>query len=373
MKALILGTLAGQVDAIEALKSRGVETHACGHRQQGPGVEAAHAFHLVDITDIDAVTILCRRIQADFLYSVGSDIAMPTVVAVSERLGLPHFHGTELTDLLRGKQKLRKVLDKAGLNLVDYDSFLPGEDVTRWNQFPCIIKPVDSQGQRGISVIRSKQELVPAVDVAFKESISGPVIIEEFLEGPEVSAHVIVVDGEIKFFMPSDRFVWHGPLVGIPSGHAVPLRNETAAAYDDLKDLVERIVPVLNVEEGPLYVQAIITEKGPRVIEIASRLDGCHLWRLLAMATGVDLLDIILGRLMGEAWPELLPNYKVEPMRLDFALGSPDVVVTEEYAENLFSKSALYSELQVEIGTQPRDTNGIVSRIGYEIYRVGQE
>ena len=104
-KVLILGGLAGQVDALESLRRRGVETHMCGHEKKGPGVDEADHFHIADITSVDAVKRVAIEIGADMVYSVGSDIAMPTVVRVSEDLGLPHFHGVELTDILRQKQE----------------------------------------------------------------------------------------------------------------------------------------------------------------------------------------------------------------------------------------------------------------------------
>ena len=60
-KVLILGALAGQVDAIEALKARGVEVHVCAHVRSGPGVEAADEFHLADIVDPDQVEAVAKK------------------------------------------------------------------------------------------------------------------------------------------------------------------------------------------------------------------------------------------------------------------------------------------------------------------------
>lgn len=147
-RALVLGTLAGQVDAIQALRARGIETFACGHERKGPGVDEADGFHLVDITDIEAVRNLAEQLSVDLVYSVGSDIAMPAVVSVSESLSLPHFHGSRLTRVLRRKEELRSVLAEAGLSPVRFEHVATSADHA-WDLFPCIVKPVDSQGQRG--------------------------------------------------------------------------------------------------------------------------------------------------------------------------------------------------------------------------------
>jgi biotin carboxylase len=367
--ALILGTLPGQVDAIEALRRRGLAVHACGHERVGPGVAAADAFHQVDITDVEAVRRLAEEVSADLVYSVGSDIAMPTVVAVSESLGLPHFHGSALTAVLRDKRALRTRLAEAGLSPVRHRAAAPGEAVPDWDVYPAIVKPVDAQGQRGISVVTDEAGLGPALRTAQAAARSGAAIVEELLEGPEVSAHAYVEGGAVRFFLPSDRHVWDGPMVGVPRAHSVPLSTATASAREAIRGLVGACVQALGVADGPLYFQMILTAEGPRVVEIASRLDGCHLWRLIDLATGFDLLDAVLGRLLGEPWPDAPVEPAAEPMTLEFFLGSPDDVVPADYLARTAKDDALFVDLQVAPGEVPRRVNDVVARLGYEIYR----
>lgn len=368
-RALILGTLPGQVDAIEALKERGLEVHACGHERVGPGVTAADRFWQVDITDISAVGDLAASIEAQLVYSLGSDIAMPTVVAVSEALGLPHFHSSALTEVLRSKTLTRERLDSAGVSPVAYQRVGPQDDAQGWAVFPAFVKPVDSQGQRGISVVSDRAQLQVALDEARTATRTGEVIVEEVLRGPEVSIHVFVDDGDVRFFLASDRYVWDGPMVGVAESHAIPLAPATEGAHDSLRELVTQCVAALGVTNGPLYFQTIVTTNGPRIVEIASRLDGCHMWRLIRMTTGFDFLDAVMGRLLGEPWPDVPVEPAAEPMTLRFFLDSPDVVATDEYLAATATADALFVDLQVPRGERPRRTNDVVARFGYEIYR----
>lgn len=364
-RALVLGALAGQVDAIAALRARGIETHACGHERKGPGVDAADGFHLADITDPAAVQRLAEELDVDLVYSVGSDIAMPTVVAVSEALGLPHFHGAELTRVLRRKEEIRRVLDNAGLSPVRYAHVGSGERAA-WEVFPCIVKPVDAQGQRGITVVQAAAELPAAVATAQAASTSDDAIIEEYLIGREVSAHVIVEGGVAALVIPTDRYVWEGPLTGVPEAHSMPLRPETASAEAAIHELIDAVVVALGVQDGPLYVQMMVTSAGPRVIEIASRLDGCHLWRMIRESTGYDLLDDVLGRLCGEAW-RAPRELEAAPTTLRFILDTPGTRATQAYRAEHRSPDATFVEWQLEPGDLPRETNPIVARLGYEI------
>lgn len=363
--ALILGTLPGQVDAIEILKAAGWRVYTCGHRREGPGVEAADEFFLVDILDVDAVAGLADRLQVDIVYSVGSDIAMPTVARVNERLGLPSFHSVEITDILQRKDLLRDALDRAGLSPVQHRTLTSTADLEGFSAYPAIVKPSDSQGQRGITIVETPDEARDVVETALGYSNSGTAIIEEWLDGPEISVHVFVVDGRVRFFLPSDRFVWQGELIGVASGHAMPARTLDDATRPMLERLVQDFVASLSIETGPLYFQLILTKNGPRIVEVASRLDGCHLWRLTEQHTGFNLMAACFDVLAGEPWIDPAPWDDGVTDELHFYLGPPNRPF--HLADYLPPADAAvtYQEPQVDEGDLPRDANGVVSRFGY--------
>jgi biotin carboxylase len=350
------------------LRSRGWRVYACGHRPEGPGVEAADKFFLVDILDVDAVEALCRRTRVDLVYSVGSDIAMPTVAAVSERLGLPSFHDLATTELLHQKVELRRFLDRAGLSVVAHRRLQGIDDLDGFAAYPAIVKPSDAQGQRGIAVVADRAEAERAVPAALDESASRTGIIEEWLDGREISVHVFIVDGEVRFSLPSDRHVWEGPLTGIPAGHRLPSRWLSEGARVEVEDLIEAVVHELGIGTGPLYFQLKLTTRGgPRIIEIAPRLDGCHLWRLIEQHTGFNLLDACFDLLAGEGWTDPLPWSDDPGHTLWFLLTDPSVAFHRADHPPPPGAVVVYEELQVAEGGLPRDTNGIVARAGYRI------
>ena len=181
---LVLGTNAGQADLIRYMKDHGWRVVACAHRSGGPGEAHCDLFERVDIRDVAAVTNLARRVQADLVYSVSSDVANATAIAVSEALNSPHFFDSDLVDLCNRKQRFRAHLDKAGLSPVAYREVSTLEDASGWSQFPCIVKPTNSQGQRGVQRVDRVEDLALAVQNAADVSMTDAVvIIEEVLEG----------------------------------------------------------------------------------------------------------------------------------------------------------------------------------------------
>lgn len=367
--ALILGALPGQADAMHRLRAAGWRVYACGHVREGAGVEAADEFFVVDILDPAGVAALAKELAVDVVYSVGSDIAMPTVAAVSEQLGLPLFHSPAVTETLHRKDLLRSFLTTNGLSPVPHQVVRTADDLTGFVAYPAIVKPVDNQGQRGITVVEDHDGAVAALPAALASSRNGAAVIEQLLDGPEFSVHVFVVDGVAHLLLASDRHVWDGPLTGIPSSHTMPSRELDDVTTAQVKGLIDAFVAALGVTNGPLYFQMILTGDGPRIIEVAPRLDGCHLWRLIEVHTGFDLMQTVFDVLSGGEWPgdPALPADVHHTLR--FHLTDPKIPF--EPADHSFADlgEVVFEEFHTEPGELARDVNGAVARLGYAITR----
>ena len=303
------------------------------------------------------------------VYSVGSDIAMPTVAAVSERLGLPLFHGHDIVETLHRKANLRTFLDTHGISPVAHRVVREPADVDGFDVYPAIVKPSDSQGQRGVQYVTDPDQARAAVATAVGFSATKTAIIEEFLDGPEVSVHVFVVDGQVEVTLPTDRFVWDGPVTGVAEGHATPCRELTDDLRPEVEALIRAVVGALGVGTGPLYFQLKLTSRGPRIIEIAPRLDGCHLWRLLDVHTGFNILDRCFDLLAGGSWQPVEIGPTGLCHELWFDLAPPSIPFSAaDHPPRPEAGTVVYEEWQVDEGALPRDANGVVSRLGYRIY-----
>jgi len=292
-KALILGTGNAQYDAIKSLKERGWWVIGCSYRHEGRGLDLLDQFGLIDVKDRDGIEALGRREEVELLYSVGSDLSMLTMAKVAPRLGLPTFVPYELAELMNNKIMLRNYLSAKGISPVEYRGVTSTADLQGWNRFPAIVKPADSQGGRGVFGANTMAEIEAGLEESVRLSNCGSAIVEEFLCGAEISANAFVLDGDVIFNQVSDRFVVPGSLRDIlpPQGHGAPSAWCQGQDLYQTMRLVERSIKALGIENGPVYFQMKLTDEGPRILEATPRLDGCHIWRLLKIVYGVDLLD----------------------------------------------------------------------------------
>ena len=143
--------------------------------------------------------------------------------------------------------------------------------------------------------MRVPDELAPAVALAAEESRGGGWLVEELVEGPEVTVNAVSFAGEFVPLTVTDRITAEPPAFGVALAHAWPSAHDTSAAVGT----AQAAAAALGVTNGPTYTQVRLGPDGPRVMELAARLGGGHDAELCEAALGVDLnglaIDFALG------------------------------------------------------------------------------
>jgi len=366
-KILILGTGNAQVDIIKSAKKMGLEVHTCSYKPIGKGIDLSDFFSIINITDIKSVGAYVTSNNIDLVYSVGSDLATPTIAKVSENLHLPNFVSYETSMICNKKNRMRKAIESHKKYTIKYKELLSYDDLNTWTQFPAILKPTDSQGQRGITEVSSGKELKNAYTFALSYSENKKVIIEEYIEGYEISVNTYIVDTEIKFILITDRnsfSEYHG---GIIKSHKFPSNNKIKK--EDIYTLVKEVLTTLNISNGPVYFQIKINSKGtPKVIEVTPRLDGCHLWRLIEKLYGINLIEISLnhlinGSISNDLFNSLTPKFN--SIELSFFTASSKDLYTNDLHK--VHKNAVCDEKYYNEGDTISTINKFAEKVGYQI------
>jgi len=297
MKILILGVGPAQEDLINYCKNEGHEVFGCSYSNKDRGISLLDNFSQLDIVDKEAVLNYAKSNNVDLVYSVGSDIAMPTACYVSEKLGLPHFVSSKTATICNQKHILRETIGPDFQGNVDYIVASIKEEIKTFNSFPGIIKPVDSQGQRGVFRVDNIDEAIQRFDESISHSKVKKVILEKFLEGQEISINAYFVNSKMVFAIPSDRISFDEYPGGIIKEHHLPT-SLMPNVVDLSIDLANRVAKKIGIENGPAYYQIKITDNKPYLLEVTPRLDGCHMWRLIEHFTRINLLEISINHLI---------------------------------------------------------------------------
>ncbi len=301
-KILLLGGSAQQIIAIETAKKHGYYTVLCDFLPDNPGQYHADKFYLTSTTDKEAVLKVAKNEKIDGVLAYASDPAAPTAAYVAEQLGLP-TNPYKSVETLCNKDCFREFLRNNGFNTPVAKGCSDKKVNQRDFQLPVIVKPVDSSGSKGATVLHSWEDLEAAMDFAFSFSRSHRVIVEEFIE----KKHEYLIGGDI--FVSNGKVILWGllnchrdssvnPLV--PVGKSYPLLLEKK---DELavRNTLQKMVDKLGIRFGSVNVELVV-DKNNRVwpIDVGPRAGGNMIPDLLGMIFGVNVVEMAVLAAMGE-------------------------------------------------------------------------
>jgi len=285
-RLLVLGAGPAQIGLLRAARERGLFVIAVDRDPAAPGFAYADKRALVSTEDEPAVDRLARAERVDGIVSPGSDWPVGVAARVASRLGLPHPIDAATATLATTKSRQRERFAEAGVP----QPRLLAEPVA-----PSVVKAPDRQGQRGLTFVRTAAELAPAIDAALEASRNGSYIVEEYVDGPEVTVQAVSVDGVFHPLLVTDRVTADPPAFGVALAHVWPCVPGTQSPIAAARAAAE----ALGIRNGPTYTQLRVGEDGTRVVELAARLGGGHDAELTEAVTGIPLnglaLDFALG------------------------------------------------------------------------------
>lgn len=304
-KILLLGGSAQQIAAIEASKKLGYYTVLCDYLTDNPGQYVADKFYLVSTTDKEAVLEVAKKESIDGVLAYASDPAAPTAAYVAEKLQLIGNPYTAV-ETLCNKDKFRAFLAENGFNSPfssGYSSVEDAIDDIGKFRFPVIIKPVDSSGSKGATVLHSTDDLKAALEFAFSFSRSGRVIIEEYIEKKHpylIGGDIFVQNGRVTLWglMNCHRDSNVNPLVPVGKSYPPDIDEND---YNNIKSVLQSIVTKLHIESGAMNVELIV-DSSNRVwpIDIGPRNGGNMIPDLLGYIFDTDIAQMTVKTAMGE-------------------------------------------------------------------------
>ena len=301
-RLLVLGAGPGQLGLLEAARQRELYVIAADREPAAPGFPLADRRALISAEDEPALERLASAEEIDGVIAPGIDWSVAIAARISAKLDLPHPLSVESAQLAVSKLRQRERFAEAGLPFARYAVASRGEDaaaVAAELGFPLVVKAPDRQGQRGLALARGREELEPAVEQALAASRSGLCIIEQLEPGREATVIGFSLDGRYHALAVTDRRSASAPAFGVSLEHAWP----STLSETELEKTIEiagRAVASLGIEQGSSYVQVIVGEQGPLVVELAARLGGGHDAELVEAALGIELNGLALAAALGE-------------------------------------------------------------------------
>jgi biotin carboxylase len=292
-RLLVLGAGPAQLGLLQAARERGLWLAVVDRDPAAPGFRFADRRCILSTEDDAAIERLAGALGIDGLISPGTDWPVGVAARIAERLGLGHPISAATAVAATSKLRQRERLAEAGVP--QPRSWVVGSgDEPPEVSGPVVVKAPDRQGQKGLTLVVDPAALEPAIETARGAARSGIALVEELVDGPEVTVVGFSIDGTFTALTVTDRITAELPAFGVALAHVWPSHVGGLSP-----DVAEAAVAALGIENGPSYTQLRISPDGPQVIEVAARLGGGHDAELVQAVLGVDLNGLALDAALG--------------------------------------------------------------------------
>lgn len=341
LKALVLAGGLPQVSLLEDLKSRGITTVLADYFPNPVAKPYADIFYQISTLDVPAITDVAIKEHVDFLITVCTDQALLTVAQVSEALKLPCYIDYQTALNVTNKSYMKAVFAEKGISTAQFRVMgtFDSEKVKDL-RYPLIVKPVDCNSSKGVRRVDTPDLLEEAFGEAVQLSRTNTAIVEEFIEGPELSVDVYVENGMAHVLSVSQ-------LDKIPRQDTfVIFRSKTPEAlseriYEQIRVTAQQIADAFKLKNAPMLIQMISDGNHAYVLEFSARTGGGEKFVMIKRVSGFDVIKAVVDLTLGQT-----PHVKIDApakkyFASEFIYCKPGVFDRIEGAEELLKQGVL--------------------------------
>jgi len=229
-----------------------------------------------------------------------SDYFVESASRVTKTIGLP---GTNPDAIATCRNKWKQVTELQRRSIAVPETWLVTsltdvDNTLATAKFPVVVKPVSGSGSSGVRLCHSTAAAIKAFESAKDvlldqvDLTSPEILIQQYVEGKEYSAEMIVYDGTVhclgilaKHKGPPPSFV--------EVGHDFPAPLPQSSLHE-LASFAADAVSALGLEFGPAHVEFVISDSGPVLIEVNPRLAGGMIPVMLSHTLGMSIPDMVI-------------------------------------------------------------------------------
>ncbi|MBB6332250.1 biotin carboxylase [Chryseobacterium sediminis] len=300
-KIAILGASYLQLPLVKKAKENNHEVH-CFAWDDGKAICKEYADYFYDVSVLEKEIILakCKEINIDGILTIATDICIPVIAYVAHALALPG-NSIECSLLTTNKSLMRKCFEENNIlspRSITVSEFNP--DDFKSFSYPLIIKPSDRSGSLGVIKADSLNECREAIENAVNYSFSKTCVVEEYINGKEVSVETISLNGQHKIITITDKIITKEPYF-VELAHHQPT-SFSQDIQNKIYDITYAMLEATKVTNGASHVELMITKDGTVFpIEIGSRMGGDFIGSdLVQLSTGFDYVQAVLDIALGQ-------------------------------------------------------------------------
>lgn len=301
LKAIVLGGTNPHIELIKNLKKRGYYTILVDYAENPLAKDYADEHIQESSLDKEKVFKIARDRKVNLVISTCSDQANVTACYVAERLGLPAPYSYQTSLNVTNKLLMKQIMWENNISTSRFVKVTANSqpDISGL-RFPLVVKPADRYGSRGVRKANHPSEIEGFLKEALEISAIKEAIIEEYVEGEEISVDCYVLDKKAYVIMLRHKYniIDHSDAV-VQCYASVTPALVSSDIYRLIEEISQAIVTAFELENTSLLVQVVVKDKIINVVEFAPRVGGGLSYRTVKLNTGFDILDATVDSFLG--------------------------------------------------------------------------
>lgn len=342
-KVMILAGGNDQIALMEELRSYfkgNVEIILVDMSDKVRAIPFADRFLQISTMDKEAVLKVAREEKIDYILTACGDQPLSTMAYVATEMGLPTYLSEQDVRDLTNKRFMKDKMVKSGIPTAKHVYI-----DKNWNgvipdfEYPLVVKPVDSNGSKGVKKVFTPADMEKALKEAFQYSLSGDVIIEEFKQGEELSVDVYVEGRTAKLLsITASKKIQENKdsFTIIQSYYPAP----TDYKEERVLEICQKIADAWHLHDTPILVQMIQKGDSYNVLEFSARMGGGSKYRLIQVLSGVNIMEVYVKMVMGDK-PKVAPAKQYNNAIMSYIYCYPGVYESIEGLDELKAKGVI--------------------------------
>lgn len=379
MKKNILFITGGrwQVPGVIRAKELGYETIVIDGSPHAEALKIADHSACININNLSEIYGYLDQLHLtpDGVISYCSEVGMLAAASVRDTFNLPGA-SLAITKKLVDKYEQRKIWKEENVENTKW-LFLEGGYHSKYESLildyiplPCIIKPTDSSGSRGVTKVERKEEIKYALHEAFKFSKNKKVLVEEYFDGVEYTVETFNINGQTHVLIITEKDKVAGSRGVVAQELYTP--KLTAAELEMIKNKVIKATQALKYKDGPGHTEVIFTKKKTvELVEMAGRGGGFGVFdKMIPLVSEINVVDLLIQQSVGNTVEINSQEIKNDFFSLKFFPSLKSGIITNISGfEEANSRPSVWASSFVEIGERVESNFCDGSRLGYALIK----
>lgn len=305
MKILVLAGGFDQIAFINELKHRGHEVYLADYLDNPPAKNHVIKHYQVSTLDEQAIYELASKENFDLITTACTDQALLTVARVSQKLKKYFYLDEDIAECVTNKSIMKSILRKNDIATARYVVVDESEKIATCDKiehFPIMVKPCDCNSSKGVVKVNEKKELLAALNEASILSRTNQAVIEEYIDGIEISIDAWVENGCAKVLSISKT----NKIKENINAFTIFQSEYPVILTENIKEQIycvaEQISKVFRLNNSPLLIQAIVSGDKLYVIEFSARMGGGSKYKLIEYMTGINIMEAYVNLILGSVY-----------------------------------------------------------------------